>query len=84
MAKTRKVPNKASVPDESKSSWPFKTLPDKEYYRPDEVEQHFNLSKGSAYGLIRAGHCDATKIGGHTRIPRSEMLRMAGLSTICE
>lgn len=84
MTRRRTTPPKPEATEEPKTNWPFKNLADKEFYRADEVEKHFNLSKGAAYGLIRAGHCDATRIGGHLRVPRSEMLRMAGLSTLCD
>ena len=80
MAKTRKIPNKQTA-DEPKSNWPFKTLPDKDFYRPDEYEKHFSLGKNTAYGHFKRGIIFAERVGNSLRIPRSEMLRMAGKST---
>jgi len=41
----------------------FKTLPKKEYLRPDEVADYFRLSVKTIYGWIDEGKLEAVKIG---------------------
>lgn len=59
----------------------FKTggemLPDKDYYRPDEVAKHYDVKVKTVYGWIAEGKLEAEKICGRTiRIPRESIRKM--------
>ena len=44
-------------------------LPDKTYFRVDEVAAHFGVSPRSVYRWIRRGRLAAVRISGAVRIP---------------
>jgi len=49
-------------------------LPDKAYYRPDEIADFFRVSKKTVYNWIETGRLAATKIAGTSvRIPREAL-----------
>lgn len=52
-------------------------LPDKDYYRPDEIAKHYEVKVKTVYGWIAEGKLDAEKIcGGTIRIPRASIGKM--------
>ena len=49
-------------------------LPDKAYYRPDEIAKHYEVKVKTVYGWIAEGKLAAEKIcGGTIRIPRESI-----------
>lgn len=49
-------------------------LPEKAYYRPDEITEHFRVSKKTVYGWIATGRLSATKTAGKAvRISREAL-----------
>ena len=53
------------------------TLPEKEWYRPDEVAKHYDVSLSAIYQWIQEGKLNAEKICGKTiRIPRQSIEEM--------
>ena len=44
-------------------------LPDKRLFRPDEVAEHFRISRSTVYDLIRRKKIEVIRIGRLIRIP---------------
>ncbi len=52
-------------------------LPEKSYYRPDEVYKYFGIPKSTFYKRMRNGKIKYILVGGiDRRIPREEVERM--------
>lgn len=52
-------------------------MPDKEYYRPDEVAKYNGVHVSTVRRWIREERIQAIRtLGGHNRIPKSEMIRI--------
>jgi excisionase family DNA binding protein len=49
---------------------------ERQYYRPDEVAEHFRISRSYVYFLIRHKKIRAVKIGRLIRISREEYCRI--------
>lgn len=50
-------------------------LPEKAYYRPDEIAEYFSVSKRTVYVWIDTGKLPAIKIAGTTvRVSRESLL----------
>ena len=53
------------------------TLPDKQWYRPDEVARHYDVSLRAIYQWVQEGKLNADKICGKTiRISRKAIDEM--------
>lgn len=49
-------------------------LPQKAYYRPDEIAEYYQVSRSTVYLWIETGRLTATKIAGTSvRIPREAL-----------
>ena len=73
----RKIPLESMVRCRIKGHF-FRTLPNKEYLRPDEVANYFSLSAKTIYGWIDSGEIEAVKVGPNNtvRIRREEVEKM--------
>lgn len=43
------------------------------YWTPEEIAERLKLSKGTVYGLLRAGELPAIKIGSQWRVSESDL-----------
>lgn len=49
-------------------------LPEKAYYRPDEIAEYYQVSRSTVYLWIETGKISAVKVMGKTiRIPREAL-----------
>jgi excisionase family DNA binding protein len=51
-------------------------IPDKQFYRPDELSAVLDVNVGTIRRWIRLGLVAAVYVGKHRRISRAEMLRI--------
>jgi excisionase family DNA binding protein len=51
-------------------------LPGKRFFRPDEVAEHFRVSRSYVYWMVRNKKLKAVKIGKLIRVPREECRRI--------
>ncbi|MBN1567919.1 MAG: helix-turn-helix domain-containing protein [Acidobacteria bacterium] len=58
-------------------------MEERQYYRPDEIAEHFQVSVSYVYFLIRKKKIRAVKIGRLHRIPREEYCRLCQGSNGC-
>lgn len=58
-------------------------LPDKAYYRPDEIAEYFNVSRRTVYVWIDTGKLQAVKVAGTTvRISREAVTTLTQAQTV--
>lgn len=55
---------------------PLKAIPDKNFFRPDEVAKFIDESTGNVYRWIRLGMIRHVPFGKKVKVPRSEVERI--------
>lgn len=55
----------------------MENLPERPYYKPQQIAVYFNVHVRTVYGWISEGKIEAVKVGGSMRIPRQAVKAFA-------
>jgi len=55
----------------------LENLPERPYYKPQQIAVFYNVHVRTVYGWISEGKLEAVKVGGSMRIPRQAVKEFA-------